>query len=317
MTKARGWTLACAVLALAGCGSNNPAPTDAGMVVDTDGGATGTDAGSTPTLPVASVMGGGAPDFSCLGTRTAPAAGAEIAVTAAFTEAVSGSTLPNGTSVDIFRSNIISETCAAPDCTTVTANAMGEVMAMLPASAWFAYRVAGSTATTSSAPVTTIGYNRGAPAAAGSAGQSYISRQTIGLIPGLFGRMRVPGTTIVSGAIYDCADQPIAGAIARVFRDGTEILSGTGAMDPFAGYFAGATPSMRARNTDAMAGRFAFANIDVTPDPVRVELWAVRTEGAAPERIACEEVQPAADAVVIITELPLRADYAAGSGCGS
>jgi hypothetical protein len=298
--------LACVVTLLAGCGSTPMTPADGGIPV---------------VVEVAQVA-GGAPDFSCLGTLTAPVAGAPIEMTAAFTEAVSRATLPAGARVEFFPGNRILDTCVEPDCFTTTASATGQVMVTLPASSWYAFRVnEGGAATTE--PVETVGYNRPTPAAAGVAPEGFISRATIGLIPMLYSRMRVPGTAIVSGAVYDCNGHAVGNAKVNVFRGENEIIQGTGASDPFVGYFMGSSPCpTRCRDTDmgtaadpTLGARFAFANILASDEPVRVEIRATLAEGEEPTLISCEEIDAIADAVAIISMRPVRSDYPAGSTC--
>lgn len=296
------WMLSCLLVlggtVLVGCGDDDGGGGDAGMGE--------TDAGGGPSQPVATVEGGGAPDFECLGNVTAPAAGDPVAFTATFTGPLNPM-LPDGTVVEFFTANEIAGTCTAPGC--VTATTTGNVASVsLPANAFFAYRVPMTSAT---AP--TIGYFRPAPAAAGeNTSQTVIGNTVLNVIPGLFNRTRLPGTTVVSGAAYDCQDRAVGGVEARVFIDGERVVQGTERTDPFVGYLDGAAPNGMTFTT-VPGAQFAVANVD--PGTTRLELWAVLAEGEEPTRIACEEFASVADAVMVVAPPVLRSDYPEGSGC--
>lgn len=311
----RRWLVACAVVALSACGDNGGGGTDSG-VADSGGG--GSDAGAL-MLPRAMADTDGnaengteAPaNFACLGTPTAPTAGAAIDFTANFYSFGATDPVPDAP-VQIFTTNVVGPTCAAPDCATYTTDASGNATITAPASAWLAYRVPAT-----GDFVDTIGYNRDAPAAAtDTLDLPVVSMMTLGFIPALFFRTRVPGTGVVSGNLSDCDGNTVEGAQLHLFRGGTEIQPGSGMTDFFVGYFNAATglPSRTAKWTDA-DGIYASANVEATTDLVRVEVWAVLTEGGEPERVACEAIQVAADAVSIISAGPTRGDYPAGHPC--
>lgn len=292
----------CAGL-LAACGSSTPMMPDAG-----------------PPLPVAMVdtdmddMEDAMADFSCLGMRTAPAAGAAGEFTAHVHDFQGGTDTPTPmVELQVFPDNLVAAACEGT-CVTSMTDANGDTMVTAPADGWFAYRVPSPA---DDDPVTTIGYNRAAPAAGGTVNLPTVSLAVIGLIPSLFMRTRVVGTGVVSGSLSDCMGRGVRGARLRLFRSGEgEIMPGPGRMDFFVGYFSAASglPSSRATFTD-VDGIYASANVAATTDLVRVEVWAVLTEGGEEERVACEAIQVAADAVTIISVGPTRNDYPAGHPC--
>lgn len=299
----RRWLVACAIVVLAGC-DNGTTTADSGPV--------GTDA-QVAMLPLATTAEGPA-DFTCLGTETMPAPGEAVDFMAHLYDFQSGPTsaVPS-IGVDIFPDNLVVPGCTGT-CTTLMSNATGDLTINAPTNGWFAYRIAAGTGTGPTTPVLTIGYNRTAPGAGGTITLPSVSSQTIGFIPSLYRRMRLPGTGIVTGNVSDCGGDTVEGAILRVFRGDTEVLPGPAQTDFFIGYFNGSVPAATRRFTDP-GGIYAAANIDPTDDPVRVEIYAVIAEGAEPTLVACEEVRMFPDAVTIISVGPVRNDYPAGSGC--
>lgn len=301
--RKRLWILTCVAAlggAMIGCGD------DGGVDPEVDSGMTEeTDSGPVSELPLATIAGGMAPDWSCVGTNAAPTAGAPITVAATFGGPLNP-TLPDGTVVNFYPGNAVTaDPCTAPDC--VTAMTTGNVATvMLPADAWFAYRVPMTSAT-----FPTVGYFR--PAAAAT-GETVIGNAVVTFIPSIFSRMRLPGTTVVSGAAYDCMGRPVGGVEARVFVDGVRVAQGDTQTSPFVGYLEGVASTM-VPYTTSVSAQFAMANIP--PGATRLELWAVREAGEAPTRVACEEVQSYADTVIVASPPGLRSasDYPAGSGC--
>lgn len=297
--------LAC-VLALGGavmvgCGDDDgPDPgTDSSVPMDSGGGG-----GDEP--PVATLTGGGAPDWTCVGNVTAPAPGEPIAFSATFGGPLPPN-LPDGTAVDFFSDNTVEATCGE-NCVTATTTS-SVAMPTLPANGWFAYRVP---MTTNSFP--TVGYFRPAPAEAGAnTSQTAIANTVVGIIPGVFGRERAPGTTVVSGAAYDCQGRPVGGVQARVFVGGTPVPLGDGRTQPFVGYLEGVSSTGTEWTSATGGGQFAVGNVQ--PGSTRIELWAKPAEGEALTRISCEEVGTFADTVIVVTPPALRSDYAAGSAC--
>jgi hypothetical protein len=291
-----------AAMALSACGGGTVMP----------------DAGPPLILPAAMADTDGDPEngaeaaanFGCVGTRSAPAAGAVGTFTGHFYDFQTDTTNVTAAMVEVYSDNVVAGSCGA-GCMAYTTDAAGDAQIMLAQDAWFAYRVASN-----GTYVTTIGYNRGAPAAGGTIQLPVVAQTTLNFIPMLYRRTRVPGTGVVAGELTDCDGNSVEGAIVRLFRDGVEVIPGTGMMDYFAGYFGEATglPDARADNTTAN-GLYAAANVAATTDLVRIELWATETEGGSPMRVACEAIQVAADAVSVISVGPTRGDYPAGHPC--
>src|SRR5688572_8650165 len=192
---ARRWNLAWTLLVLAGCGGG-------GGTTVTDSGTAPTDSGSTP-LPVATVM-GGAPDWSCLGMRTAPTGGAPVATTITFREALPPTPpISAGQTVHIFPNNTLADTCTG-SCISAMTDSAGAVTANLPANGWYAYRILAGPVSPGSDPALTESINRAAPAMAGAVTQTFISQATFGATPAAYLRSRASSTTAISGATTDC-----------------------------------------------------------------------------------------------------------------
>lgn len=290
--------LACAVTLLGACSSPDPTPM-------------GDDAG--PPIPVA------VGDFSCVGTRTAPAGGDTAAFNAHVYDFQGGaSTNVANIGVQIFPDNQITADCTGT-CQDLTTDASGELTGvMAPAGGWFAYRVEAGATGGGSSPVLTVGYNRIAPAAGGMINLPSVSSMTIGFIPSLYRRMRLPGTAIVSGSVVDCSADggtEVENAVLRLFRGDAEIIPGPSSTDFFIGYFNGSGLPSATRQYTNTDGIYAAANVEASAEPVRAEIWARTEEGADMRPIACEEIEVFADAVTIISVGPLRNDYEPGSGC--
>lgn len=306
----RGSILVAAVL-LAACGGGGT------MSMSSDSGP------PAPALPVAMVdtteppdrTADGPADFSCMGARTAPMPGAPVSFTAHAHDLQGGVAMGTAmVEVQFFANNLVSTPCAG-SCTSMTTNDMGNAMFMAAEDAWFAYRIPSPTGGN---PVTTIGYNRQVPGMGETVNLPTVSTTVIGLIPTLYMRSRVPGTGVVSGTLADCNGRTVRGARLRLFRGGSEIIPGAAMTDFFVGYFSAATrlPDARATFSD-VDGVFASANVAASTDPVRIELWAVLSEGSAEQRVGCEAIQVEADAVSIVAVGPTRSDYPAGHPCGS
>lgn len=302
--------LACAMacaggVSLVGCG-------DDGMMTGDDAGTTPTDSGSGMEIPVA------VGDFTCVGTRTAPAGGADATFGAHVYDFQNGeSSNVADIGVQIFPDNTVTADCTG-SCQDLMTDSSGNISGVTaPAGGWFAYRVEAGTGSGGTTPVLTIGYNRVAPASGGTIQLPSVSSMTIGFIPSLYRRMRLPGTAIVSGSVTDCAGDEVENAVLRISRGGTQLVQGPNPTDFFIGYFNGSglpSASRMYTNTD---GIYAAANVEASAEPIRVELWARTEEGGDLRPIACEEIEVFADAVTIISVGPLRSDYEAGSGCAS
>jgi hypothetical protein len=300
--------LAGAIVMLAGCGNNSSASTDSGPP----------DAG-VPLPPPASVLDGAdmvPADLSCRDMRTRPAGGATVTFTAHIYDFQSGpdSTVAEPVDVDIFPDNVVTPDCTGM-CMRANAGMTGDIMAMGPEGGWFAYRVHMGSGERPTSPVLTVGYNRVVPTAGGRIALPSVSSMTIGFIPSLYSRRRVPGTAIVSGSLSDCEGRAIANAVLRLYRGDTLLQPGPNPDDYFIGYFNGASLPDRRRQYTNTDGIYAAANVDPGTEPLRIELWAVLGDSDTLERIACEEVQVFADAVTIVSVGPERGDYPPGSRC--
>lgn len=313
--------------ALVGC--PGPSGTDAGPGVDSVS-ITGEDAsGGLPRtdLPVASTGadGTGRADFTCRGSRTAPRPGSRI--TTDFRLVVFGQDgqVARNTRVRIFPGNVITDTCAAPDCQEVTTNMEGIAAGVeVNANGWWAYRVfenrMGGTAATRYTD--SVQYNKVAPAMSGSTVEgSAVAFSTLDLIPLSLGLEREPGTTIVAGRVQDCAETDVGGAVVRIFRpDGTEILDAGEAtsIGPHYRYFRRigdrSNPSNEQPYTN-YEGLYATVNIPVSADLIRVETWGRREGDTAPVLLGCEGVRTLPNGVTIINIQPLRSDYEPGHPC--
>ncbi len=287
--------LACALTIFGACGSNNDNGT-------TDSGPSGSDSGMTEQ-PVATG------DFSCVGSRTAPTPGEVVTFTGHVHDFQMGTaSMVPSLNIQIFPDNIVAADCTGT-CQDLTTDTTGNATAMAAAGSWFAYRAAANTA-----QVLTVGYNRVTPAAGGTDNLASVSSMTVGLIPTLFNRQRLPGTSIVAGSVVDCANMPVENAIVRFFQGDTELVPGSGRTDYFTGYFMGPAPAP-SRTASSNDGRFAAANATPNAEPIRATIWARTEAGGELRMIACEEAQIFADGVTIITMGPLRNDYPEGSGC--
>ncbi len=320
-------------LALVGC-DDGDGGTDSGPPDGTDAGPPdGTDAGPPaggPAVGKGMDLGAlAAADYSCLGMRAAPTAGAEVTFTGQLNSFSSGAAVAD-LQVQVYPANMVDVggACGA-GCQMATTDAMGQFSAMAPADGWFAYRVLGGQGTPGGGTpmpfLTTIQFNEPAPAAAGeTVGLTTIDQGTRDSIVLLLGTNADPLRTTVVGTIEDCAGDPIANVDLRIFGSAGEVttmtsgsndrefyFNGGGAMDPPAATI----PETRRRATN-VDGLYGLANLDVPGDSAyRVEAWGSTTDGEAPVLLGCEQVQVAPDSVTIINIGPLRSD--APSGCGS
>ncbi|MDQ3032217.1 MAG: hypothetical protein M3Y87_07365 [Myxococcota bacterium] len=294
--------LACAISLLGACG-DPPATTDSGTETPDAGGL---------EIPVAPG------DFSCVGSAMAPVGGADAAFMAHVYDFQGGaSTNVANIGVQIFPSNTVSADCTGA-CQDLMTDATGNIAGVTaPQGGWFAYRVEAGATGGGTSPVLTVGYNRVAPGPGGMIDLPSVSSMTIGFIPSLYRRMRLPGTAIVSGSVVDCAGDEVQNAVLRVYRGDSEVLPGPNATDFFIGYFNGSGLPSATRQYTNTDGIYAAANVAASAEPIRVEVWARTEEGADLRAIACEEIEVFADAVTIISVGPLRNDYAAGTGCAA
>lgn len=263
-------------------------------------------------LPVASG------DFSCVGLRTAPPRGESSTFTVHVHDLQTGeSTDVANAALQIFPDGVVTPGCAG-SCQDLRSDAAGEVAGVMgQAGGWLAYRIEPGTAGGGSAPVLTIGYQHVTPATGGLLELASVSSMTIGFIPSLYRRMRLPGTAIVMGTIVDCAGDAVEHAILRVYRGSQLLTPGPDAIDFFVGYFDFSGRLHPPNGSTGPDGFYTAVNVEPEVDPLRFEVWARTEEGGELRAIACEEVPGFADGVTHVALGPLRSDYAPGSGCSA
>jgi hypothetical protein len=255
-------------------------------------------------------------DYSCLGTRTEPNAGAPVSTRFELRDFQDDFPVP-GTEVWLFTNNTIADACAAPDCLQFTTDAMGNGTVQLPANAWYAYRVLPRMGLSRMSTVFAVfQYNEPAPSVANQAvvGNS-VSGSTIDLIPALLGISRTSGLAIIAGRIEDCAGNFVENVSIRLFDpDGNEIVPGTLNEEPHFNYFNGNAMDNLPDQTQLYSNRdglYVLSQITVADGrPYRVEAYGNLNGALVP--IACESARIFPDAVTILNMIPLRGDAPAG-----
>jgi len=299
MTKARlgaaGWL--APLFVVAGCNPQNVAM-EAGLR---------TDAG--PIVVPVVVSQGGPVDLGCVGHATLPAGTGPVSGTLHIYEFLSMAPI-GGNHVDIFSNNVITDACAAPDCTTYSTDSAGNVALTLTSADWFAYRLAASGQT---APV--LAFNQPWLTATGELDVPGFAPGTISAVGMLFMRT-FQSTTLgsMSGRVLDCAGHALANVRTRVFVGDHEVLNGALAdqASPRITGLEGTAPTRT--GLTGQSGNFVGANIPPTDD-CHVEAWAVTNEGAAESLIGCEEAHVVVGGITLSIIAGLRSDYAPGSRC--
>ncbi len=299
------------LVVLLGCGGS-PAPADDAATPPVDTGVEPTDTGPADAYvapqPALALMGGGVPDYSCLGTATAPTAGADVGATLHVNEYLSSADVTSQV-VEVWTTNVIGTTCAAPDCMMVTSDAMGDVSATAAADAWFAYRLPASAGTAQ-----VLAYNRPWNAAAGGTITiTAFSSGTISTVSALLARDFSAAAGAASGTVEDCMGRGVMNASIRLFSGGAEVVGGprTDRTTPRITGLQGTAPTASGLTGDG--GTFVGAN--APPGDYRVEVYGAMTEGGAVELIGCEEGTIVGGGITVFTVGGLRGDYATGSGC--
>lgn len=315
--------LTMAAAALSAC---NPA------VMNTDAGHTGVDSGAdaggaaVPDLPAA-VANGAAAGLACLGTATQPAQGQAISFTMdlqAF-----GQHGDHAPMIDLCfcGDNVVplealgSTAGQCGTCQALTTDATGHVTVMGHTGGWYGYRVfAHSGHTHSTTFLDSVQVNEVAPMAAGATvvGNA-VSVQTQEVITAAELLTRAPGSYIIAGRFFDCANNDLSNVIVRAFHeDGSEVFAGESPSAPHVAYFDGdENPDANATysNTD---GLYAVINVPPVGDheAMRVEAWAFTGTGTgAATMIGCEVVEAFSNGVSIVNIGPQRSDYEASSAC--
>lgn len=303
---------------LVGCGTT-PAPADAftpstddsGMVVGEDAPAAG-----TPRAVVGTASMNMPADTACLGSNTAPTAGAEVGGTITF-QALALTPFPVAMgNAEVYPGASIRATCDG-DCVEGTTDAMGRLMAELPGGGWFGYRLAAAgTGSTASVPVIGQFYTWGSEAG-GNVTVTAISSSVADIIAGQLNRELSPTTSAVSGSIRDCDGEEVANIQIRFFRGDTEIVSGAAddvTSPRIVGLGDGAIPSPNRNGLTGYQGRFAGI-VPSAGGAVRIEAYGVIEDGSSPVLVGCEEVLVEPGTVTVAVMPALRGDYAAGSTC--
>lgn len=286
----RGLAIGIALISVTACDPPPGAPSDAGR-----------DA-AFGVLPVLSG------DFSCLGSRTAPVAGAAVDAIVTITPFMNPDPILNF-DLRVFRGDRVALTCEPAECLPLTSDPTGAVAVTLPAP-WFAMRYFPRFA----ADLPGILVHQ-APSAAFPV--TSITRTAASTVVGIIhdGLDADFGLGLAAARLEDCAGARVSGAVILVEVEGEPILDGVdGAV---IGYFdAGELPVRGARYTSA-SGLFGAANLPV-PVPLaraRLEAWGVLREGDPPQRIACETVPLEPGTLSSTTFGPVRSDYDMGDLC--
>jgi hypothetical protein len=264
-------------------------------------------------------------DYSCHGVEAAPEAGDPIEFDIQVLDFQEDTPVPDAC-VTFHVDNVVPE---ADSCDGARTDADGIVTVSGVENAWYAYRVYPHDGPSpAESVVDTVAFNEVSPTAsgAGPVEARSVSAGTLELIPTLYGFRRVPGTGMLTGAVFTtCASSTrdkVYGAQVRVARlDGTyirsEATSEAGVVnrrepggDPHYRYWNGdGFPAPTQPFTHA-GGLFAVAQIPILPDEneVLVEAWGVLTEGGEPEVISCERAELYPDTVTVLDLGPLRSD---------
>lgn len=295
-----GWLCAVIALSVGGCGPQTVVVNDTGPRADT---------GPVPQAVVLSAA--GPVDLGCVGTATIPASAADVASTLVFQEYLSHAALTSDR-IEIFSTNAITDTCAAPDCTAYTTDGTGQISLTLAGGSWFAFRIAANGQT---APV--IAFNQPWVSSASETLPPVptFAPGTITVVGSLIGRMfQADRLGSMSGRAVDCSGHALQNVRARVYVDDVEVVTGP-LGDPLASTISGleGTSPTRTGLTGA-SGNFVGANIPPSASG-RVETWATLTDGALPELIGCAEGPVVIGGITISLIGGLRSDYPAGSGC--
>lgn len=279
---------------------------DGGFIVDEDTGVL--DAGTSETGPPVGVGDSLAnlfdPDFSCLGSRTAPPTGATGPATYRVAE-FAGSRRAQGTGVWFFADNVPRTTCSPSDCQNLTSDSAGSINAQAPSGGWIAYYSLGGQALFEGVLIDVL-------PVAGVNMDGIIYSVPIELrdeMTANLGFVVPPDTSTLVGQVLDCSNQPIANAVVRLFDGTREIDLSNVPPRPLAFYWDGITgiDSMRART--ATDGRWGVTNLSVPASgSYRVELWGARGAPGALERLGCEDVPVVPGGFGIVDVGPQRID---------
>ena len=255
-------------------------------------------------------------DFSCMGTRTQPAGGADLSFTFTVEDFQEGNPAPD-VCFEFYTDNVVPMDDGT--CDGMTTDDSGNATVSDAAGSWYAYRVFPKMGPTPATTVVgSVQYNEPAPDMMGeTATGNSVSQATINLIPTVLGFRRAAGTAVLAGQVQDCADDPVYGAHIRAYTaDGTEIVEGMRQSDPHYRYFDGNDFPNSTQPWSHVDGLFAAANFpaDAAGTPFFLELWGRLTEDGPVMLLGCEEGRLFPDTVTILNIGPLRSD---GPACPS
>lgn len=245
------------------------------------------------------------PELGCVGARGYPPTGGPGSATVRVNER-RGGTVRDGHTVQIFHGQPL------PTCELCIEERVSDGMFTFDAvgGAWFSWRVlAGPTPMSASDPVATVGYfGRVAVGTARDNAIEYVSHATAEALAHEHGRSREASSTMVVGTVRDCAGAPLGGAEVRVFVAGERLVDGMVAgaeTAAFVGYRDGLGEV--SQRPFSSAGDYVVGNLPRAWGPVHLEAWATLEEGAAPVRVACEQLEPlGTDEAVLIDLGPTR-----------
>lgn len=247
-------------------------------------------------------------DFSCRGSRTAPAgSGAPIAYTGVVRDYFNGE-LVAGLDLHFFANDLPTAACGS-GCLARTTDAAGTVALSDVAGSWSADRVLAGTYSVLGSPrdyVEVLQYHVTTPAAGGSVELAAVQRSTLNTIITLLGVMASLGDATLIGTLVDCTEAPIANAQVRLFDASGEIPLGTGRSGPRGFYFNGSAFPAAAQRATHIDGLFGATNVPAG-SRLRVELWGSLAGGPA-ELLGCEAVEGIPDGMTLIDVGPRRAD---------
>lgn len=240
-------------------------------------------------------------DFSCLGERTAPAAGAATTVTlpvlafGEFDEQGNPVAVPDA-SVKIYAANDTRGGDCDDGCATGSEVAPGMYEVAVPGSGWFSYWVdAGADF------MPTLENNVALAPAPQPTWLNTMRRSLVASLGALVATDVDPSRALIAGRMLDCEGRPVSGAQLRAFAGDEEVL------DALALYFTETGLPAADPAWTAAPGRWVLVNAPAG-SPLRVELWGALAEGAAPSLLGCEMIEAYADTMSTSGIGPLRAD---------
>ncbi|MEZ4394015.1 MAG: hypothetical protein R3A48_23320 [Polyangiales bacterium] len=256
-----------------------------------------------------------APDFSCLGARSAPTPSDDGP---GFLVEVRDFQLESrlaGARLNVFLGDAALGACSAPRCFTATTDAMGVATLRGQPGATLRVEVLAERRGDNDALNLARSVHLGVrvPAAGAPLALASISEATRRYLPLNAGLTVAPGDGQLMGVARDCAGAALKHARVRVFdAQGVEVA--LGATGPGAAYTNVLHRPDRAQLATSFNGQFVVVNLPPGPS-YRVEAWG-RVEGeSAARRVACEVLPTWPEAVTVGDLAPLRTP-SPGDPCG-